>query len=163
MKNWVLLAACVLLSGCDYTVSLVDKPETPIDRGLLGLWQRTNDQATVETVLILPLDDKEYLVAYSTKPDHTMYARGCLARVDEQEFIQLKWIGSSDGGIPDDDLVFQYVAYAVEGGALSVRLLDVQVVEKDEAVALGMAAAIRAKRGEKDLFKEAMVFQRSGE
>ena len=163
MKPWMLVAACVLLSGCDYTVSIVDKPGADIDRAIVGLWERTNDEAVVERLVVLPLDEKEYLVAYATRPDHTMYARGCRARVDELELVQLKWVGSSDGGVPDDGQVYQYVAYTVAGDVLTVRLLSEDAVEKGEAAALGMAEAIRAKKAEKDLFKPAMVFQRAGE
>lgn len=163
MRNWMMLAVCALLSGCDYTVSLVDKPDTDIDRSIVGLWQRTNEQAKTEDLVILPLSDKEYMISYPTDPGKAMFARGCLARVDDLTFVQLTWIGSSDGGVPDDNKIYQYVRYSVTGDTLSFELLNDDVVEKGAAESLGMAGVIRAKKGEPELFEPAMTFQRAKE
>jgi len=163
MRKWILPVVCALLAGCDYTVSLVDKPDAEIDRTILGLWQRTNEEAKVEDLVILPLGDKEYMISYPTDSGKAMYARGCLARVDDLALVQLTWFGNSDGGVPDDGKVYQYVTYAVDGDVLSFRLLNDDVVGKDAAASLGMAAAIREKKGEKDLFEAPMAFRKAGE
>lgn len=160
MKRLMMLAACAVLTGCDYTVSLVDAPDRPIDKTIVGLWQRTNDDAKVEELLVLPLNANEYFVSYPAESRKAMYARGCLARVDDMDLVQLTWFGTAEGAVPDDGQVYQYVTYALAGDVLTVNLLNANVVEKGDAASQGIAAALRAKKGDPELFKEPMVFQK---
>ena len=65
MKNLLIFFAALLLIGCDYTIPLVTKPNISIDKSLLGLWQTKGDDGKTLQLLVLPLDDKEYLVSYT--------------------------------------------------------------------------------------------------
>jgi len=64
-KNLLLaVASAVTLAGCDYTVSLTDAPELPIDKALVGSWERTTNQGERQHLLFLPISKTEYLVSF---------------------------------------------------------------------------------------------------
>jgi hypothetical protein len=74
MKRLLILLAALLLVGCDYTTPLVTTPHISIDKSLLGLWQVKEDDGKIEQLLVLPLDDKEYLVSYPSTAKDGMFA-----------------------------------------------------------------------------------------
>lgn len=160
MKKLLMLLACGLLVGCEYTLPLVQTPETDIDNAVLGLWQRTKEDGKIEQLLVLPLDKREYLVSYPAESDNAMFARACLARAGGKTLVQLKWFGTAEGNVPDDKRVFQYVTYSVSGDKLSFRLLNSEVVKKDVNSADALARAIAANADKPELFKEAVVFSK---
>jgi len=158
MKKLLVVLACGLVVGCEYTVPLVATPDTAIDSAVLGLWRRTKDDGQMEQLLVLPLDKREYLVSYPAGAEDAMFARACLCRVGGKALVQLKWFGTAEAGLPDDDRVFQFVTYTVGGNTLVVRLLSSQVVKKDAASTDELAKAVAANKDKPDLFREAMVF-----
>ena len=87
-----------------------------------------------------------------------MFARACLGRAADRTLIQLKWFGTAEAKLPEDNRVFQFVAYSVVGDRLTVRLLNSEVVSKEVASTDELTKAIAANRDNPKLFSEDMVF-----
>jgi hypothetical protein len=158
MKKLFIILVWGLLAGCDYTVPLVKTPGTEIDKSVLGLWQRPIAEGKIEQLLVLPLDKNEYLVSYPLDAKEGMFARACLCRTDDKTLVQLKWFGTAEGKLPDDERVFQFLSYSISGDNLTVHLLNTDVVNKDVASTKELAKSIAANRANPNLFKEGLVF-----
>ncbi len=158
MKRLLVMLAGVLLIGCEYTVPLVRTPRLEIDKSVLGLWQRSTEDGKTEQLLVLPLDKKEYLVSYPSDAKDGMFARACLCRTDNKTLVQLKWFGTAEGKLPDDNRVYQFLSYSISGDKLTVRLLNSDVVNKDVVSTKELAKSIAANRDNPNLFKDGMVF-----
>jgi hypothetical protein len=162
MKRMMLwCVACALLAGCDYTVPLVKTPDAEIDTSVVGRWQRTGSDGKVESLLVLPLGKKEYLVAFPAGSEDAMYARGCIWRSGSLQLVQLNWFGTARGNLPDDNRTFQYASYAVAGDSITVRLLNPNVVSKDSSSSDALAKAIADNRDNPGLYRDSMVFQKA--
>ena len=72
--------------------------------------------------------------------------------------MQLKWFGSAQAELPEDNRVFQFANYSLKGDTLTVRLLNSEVVKKDVASTKELAKTIADNKDNPSLFKEAMVF-----
>jgi hypothetical protein len=151
------MLAAVLLVGCDFTVPLVTTPRIEIDKSVIGLWQTSTEDGKIEQLLVLPLDNKEYLVSYPTTKDG-MFARACLCRTDGKTLVQLKWFGNAEGNPPDDNRVYQFLSYSVSGDKLTIRMLNSDVVNKDATSTKELAKSIAANRDNPNLFKPGGVF-----
>jgi len=160
MKNILLMILCCLLVSCEYTVPLVKKPTIDIDRSIVGLWQRPAKDGKMEHLLVLPLDKQEYLVSYPSTSDEAMFARACLGRVKGMTLVQLKWFGTAQALVPDDDEVYQFASYSVTGNKLTVSLLNSGVIPKDVASTEALVKAIAANKAATNLFRDSMVFTR---
>lgn len=158
MKNILTITLCILLAGCDYTVPLVSKPAIAIDRSTVGLWQRTAKNGQTEHLLVVPLDEQEYLVSYPSRSEDAMFARACLARVADMTLVQLKWFATGEARLPDDDRVYQFASYSVKGDTLTVRLLNSDIIKKDVTSTAELVKAITANKNATNLFREGMVF-----
>ncbi len=158
MKKLLVVLACGLFVGCDYTVPLVTAPETEIDSEVLGLWQSSTENGQIEQLLVLPLGKHEYLVSYPSGAKDAMFARACLCRVGDRTLVQLKWFGTADAKLPDDGRVFQFLTYSLKDDRITVRLLNSEIVNKDVASADELAKAIVANQDKPNLFKEGVVF-----
>ncbi len=158
MKKLPLLLACVALAGCDYTVPLAEKPALKIDAALVGLWQRPKDHGQIERLLVLPLNEREYMISFPSDSKDAMFAKACLCRAGELTIVQLEWFGTAKGGLPEDRRVFQFADYSVAGDALTVRLLNTEVVNKELKSSGELAKAIADNRAKPDLFRDKMVF-----
>ncbi|HBA86154.1 MAG TPA: hypothetical protein DCZ95_18890 [Verrucomicrobia bacterium] len=155
----MILAGCALLASCDYTVPLVDKPSLEIDHQMVGLWARTKADHQTERLLVLPLDAKEYMVAYpQNASDSAMFARACLVECAGRKLVQLTWIGNAAGNLPDDDRVYQVSAYSIKGDELTVNLLNTDVVDKDIKTSAELADAIAQNKSHPELFVEPLIF-----
>ena len=155
---FAIALTCLLLTSCDYTVPLATTPETDADPALVGRWQRIKSGGDTESLLILPLDNREQLVVYPAGSDDAMYARACLVHPAGRTMIQLKWVGTEQAAVPDDARVYQFAAYKVEGTNLTVRMLSTSAVDKDVATTAALIDAIQAVEDEEDLFSEPLVF-----
>jgi len=159
MRILALALVGLLLLGCDYTVPLVTKPETKIDPALIGVWHRTND-GKEERLLVLPLGETEYLVSFPAGNNESLFARACLTQVSEVPVVQLRWFGTGQGVLPDDDRVYQYATYAVGADTLTVQMLNNEVVAKGTKTSEELLKTIAESMDQPDLFREPMVFQR---
>ena len=162
MQLKVAMTAVVLafLTGCDYTVSLVKKPELPIDQALVGAWSQSDGNDKTERLLVLPLGPNEYLVSFPAGEKTAMFARACLCHAANRTLAQLTWFGTAQGVLPEDNRVFQYAAYSVKGDTLYVNLLNADVVKRDAASAEALIQAISANTNNPDLFRETMTFKK---
>lgn len=159
MKKLLAILAFSLLVGCDYNVPLVTNPSIAIDKSVLGLWQTTDNGKTVQ-LLVLPLDQDEYLVSYPSASTDGMFARACLCQTAGKTLVQLKWFGTADGKQPDpgDKRVFQFLSYSVASNKLTVQMLNTGVVNKDAATTDELAKSIAANLDKTNLFGDAVVF-----
>ena len=161
MKPFWIVTVCAMLVGCDFTVPLVTTPALDIDRAIMGVWARTNGQNQTERLLVLPLDQRQYLVAYPAGEAHTMYAKGCLAKCADKTFVQLEWFGTAEGKEPDDTRVYQLVTYALKGDELTVRIVNTDVVRKDAKTSADLAKSIEENKAKPDLLGDPMVFKKA--
>lgn len=158
MKKLVALVVCGMLAGCEYTVPLVKTPELGIDSAVVGLWQRAKEDGQEESVLVLPLNKQEYLVSFPAGSKNAMFARACLCRTASMTLVQLEWFGTAQGKLPDGNRVFQFATYAVVGDAITVRMLNTDVVKKDVKSTDDLAKAIADNKDKPDFLKDKMVF-----
>ncbi|OPZ20545.1 MAG: hypothetical protein BWZ10_00647 [candidate division BRC1 bacterium ADurb.BinA364] len=112
---------------------------------------------------MLPLNAREYLVSYPAGTEDAMFGRACLCRVAERTMVQIEWFGTARGDLPNDQRVYQYGVYSVDGETLTFQLLNSDVVSKDIKSAEELAKAIEANRENPNLFKEKMVFRKSAD
>ena len=147
-----------LLPACDYTVALVSTPQIDIDRGVIGLWNQGGEEG--RKLLVLPLDAKECVIQYRTGEDESMFGRLCIARAGDLELAQIRWIGSGGGELPDDERVYQYGTFTLEGDTLRFRPLNSEVVSKDVTTPETLLNAIDAAKEASNLFREEVSFSR---
>lgn len=159
MKTISILAVCVLLTGCDYSVPLVKEPATPIDRGLIGLWERAQDNEKPDRLLVLPLNAREYLVAFPAGSADGMYARATLAPVAGLKLVQIEWVGTTRGNVADTNRVFQYATYSLAGDMLEVSLLDGEAVPQEIATTQELVQRLDKEQKSPDLFRKPMRFR----
>lgn len=160
ISGLALLLLVVVVTGCDYTVPLVTQPDQDIDRALVGLWGRTNEEGRVEQLLILPLGLQEYLVSYAAGSPNALFARGCGWVGSGLTLVQLDWFGTAKGGTPDDAKTFQYASYAIESDILRVRLLNTGLIPGPFTNSAELAAALSAHRDHPELFRAPQAYAR---
>ncbi|AKJ65011.1 hypothetical protein [Kiritimatiella glycovorans] len=153
----VVLVAC-LLSACEYTVSLSDKPSSARDPGLTGAWESVKAGGDVDRLTVLPLNEKTYLVVFDPSGSDAIYARAHHVEPAGVELVQLRWLGAADGSMPEGGRVYQYAAYELVEGKLQVRLLSKDAVPTDVDSARKLRAAIASHRNGAELFRDPMVF-----
>lgn len=160
LQNLLIGLAVAAVAACDYTVPLVVTPKIDIDRAGIGLWERSGGNAQEERLLVLPLGDREYLVSYPAGAGNAMYARGTLWRGAGTTLVQLDWIGTARGKLPDGERTYQFASYAIEDNVLRIRLLNPDVVDRDIPSTSRLAGVIEAKRDDLDLFRKPWQFKR---
>ncbi len=160
MKTLIALVACGFLMGCDYTVPLVQTPEMPLDPEGIGLWERTKGDGQTERLLALPLGEHEYLVSFPAGSENAMFARACLLQRAGRTLVQLEWIGTVQGGLPEDDRVFQFATFSISGDTLSTRLLNPDVVDSDAESTAELSQVLADEKDHPDLFRSEWTFKR---
>lgn len=160
MKAVFSLVAGLALAGCEYTVPLAPVPLEPIDRQLVGAWERAKEDGRKEGLLVLPLNAREYLVSFPAGASKAMFAKACLVPCAGRRLAQLEWFGTAEGKLPEDARVYQFAAWSLSGGALTVRMLNASVVDKEAKTPAALAASIEQNKDRTDLFAAPMVFTR---
>ncbi len=160
MKRLMLVIACGILVGCDYTVPLVRTPEMKIDPSVLGLWERTKEDGDKESLVVLPLGQQEYLVSFPSESIDAMFARACLCVCAGKTLVQLEWIGSAQGSRPEGGRAFQYAMYSIKGESIAVRMLNTEVVKKEVNSSVELAKLITDNKDAHDLFGNEMVLKK---
>jgi hypothetical protein len=157
---FLVTLAAIVLTACDFTVSLSEKPEMRIDENATGLWQRTKPDGDTESLLILPLDEYEYFISWPEGAKTELYARAHLFELTGMTLVQLQWFGNSDGDIPDDDRNYQYADYTIKATTLTIRLLNADIIGRDFHSADELAQAIVAERDNPELYRDALTFRK---
>ncbi|HRU07648.1 MAG TPA: hypothetical protein P5137_17945 [Candidatus Brocadiia bacterium] len=162
MKVTLALAAALLvqLAACDYTAPLTSSPQAAIDRDLVGVWQSTATEDENQTLLVLPLGQKEYLISFPAGQKDAMFARVCQCSCAGKTLAQIQWIGTAAGVVPDNDRVYQYASCALAGQELTIRLLNPDIVNKNVKTTEQLVRAIEAAKDHPALFREPMKFKR---
>ena len=157
----LVLIACLATVGCDFTVPLSTTPGPEIDKSLVGLWVRGQSTNQVERLLILPFDMHSYMIAFPAHKSDGLFAKATPCLCSGKTLVQLQWIGTAGGRLPDDDRIYQIVSYALAGDALSIRLVNTAVIDKGITSSAELARAIAENIGRADLFDEPLVFKRA--
>jgi hypothetical protein len=160
MKRLLALVVCWILTGCEYTAPLVKTPGLEIDPSITGFWQRAKEDGQKESLLVLPLNKREYLVSFPAGSENSMYARACLCRTADMTLVQMEWIGTAKGDLPSDNRVFQYATYTVSSNSITIRMLNADVVKKDVTTTRALSRSIADNKGKPDLFRNEMVFKK---
>ena len=162
MKWRLTVVVCLLLAGCDFTVPLSGKPEMVIDKQAVGLWERVLPDGDTERLLVMALNEREYVLCWPKGAGTELFARAHLFEYSSKSLVQLQWFGNSEGAAPDDDRVFQIAAYSVAGDVLEIRLLNADVTGKDFRSSDELARAIESNKDNPSLFLDVMIFKRQG-
>lgn len=161
MKKIILICvACTLMAGCDYTVPLVKTPDAKIDTALVGSWEKSGSDGNAENLLVLPMSEHEYMVAFPAGSKNAMFARGCIWRSETTILVQLNWFGTIKGKLPEDNRTYQFASYTVDGDSLTVRLLNPDVVTKSVKSSEELVGGIVDNKNDPKLFREEIVFQK---
>ena len=160
MKTLLALLLALTLSACDYTTSLTPEPKVDVDPAWLGVWETRPDAGAPDRLLLLPLGPREYLLSYPAGNPDAMFARVCRTGAGENDPMQITWIGTAKGQVPDDGRIYQYASAALKDGVLTVRLINGEAVGREAKTADELSAAIAAAKDKPELYREAMVFRK---
>ncbi len=159
-----LVGLSVLGLGCDYRVALVDEPALEMNAALIGRWEHIDQQNRRNVLLVLPMDATTYLVVLTHEDHASLYGRATKWEQGEQSLVQIDWIGTGEGVVPDEDGArFQYVKYAVEDDALRFRLLSTAVVPDDVSSVDALIVLMEEHRDDPALFRGEAVYRRVDE
>ena len=153
-------AAWLALSGCVYEVALSSESRQATDKAMFGLWETVGDDGQIMTLVVLPLNEKEYLVNYPSNSKEGMFFRAFVAQTGEQPIMQFQILGTAAGQIPENRRVYHYGTFRLNAQELVLRLLNPEVVSKDVASPEALAKAIADSRENPAQFNEQVVFHR---
>jgi hypothetical protein len=134
-----------------------------MDSALVGLWARTNAQNRAEGLLVLPFNKQEYMISYPPDAKNGLFAKACLCNCAGKTFVQLQWLGTTKGTVPEDNRVYQFATYELSGQELRVLMLDTSVISKDTKTSVELIKAIEDNKDDPGLFREPMVFTKAKE
>ena len=160
MKTLVALLLALTLSACDYTTSLTPEPKVDLDPAWLGVWETSPEVGAPDRLLLLPLGPREYLLSYPAGNPDAMFARVCRTGPGENDLMQITWVGTAKGKVPEDGRVHQYAAATLKDGALTVRLINGEAVGREANNAGELSTAFAAAKDKPELYREAMVFRK---
>ncbi len=170
LKSLLFAIISLLLAGCDFTVPLSGKPEMAIDGRALGLWERVKPNGETERLLVMALNEREYILSWPKDAETELFARAHLFEFSGKTLVQLQWFGNSDGDAPDDDRVFgavqdddrvfQIAAYTMTGNALEIQLLNADLIGKDFQSSDELARALESNNDNPALFRDEMIFKK---
>ena len=161
MKKVFLSFFCILLlTSCDYKVPLVKKPNIKIDNNIIGLWQRKNNQGKTEKLLVLPISEYEYFVAYPLG-SNSMFAKACFCSIDNKKIIQIKWFGTAKCVLPKDDRAYQYSEIILKNNKLAIKMLNTDIVNKEVSSSTELSNAIKENINNPNLFHNQMNFEKT--
>lgn len=151
----------VLHTGCDYRVALVEEPSLAMNTDLVGLWEHRDQRDRRNRMLVLPLDPMQHLVVFTHEDQTPLYGRAMKWQQEDFALIQIAWIGTGEGVVPDQaDATFQYVKYVVEDDVLRARLLHTDLVPQDIESAEDLIQLIEKHRKDPALFRNEIIYHR---
>jgi len=158
-----LFVLMIVLSGCEYSVPLVEKKDVPIDESVLGLWEQVPDKSEsgkpADMMQVLKYSDTDYIVHYPTGKDG-MYLRAYPVKIDDKVYVQTQLIGTKDGPAENKDRKFHVVAYSVLGGVLEMKLLNSELVDKNLQDSAKLMESFLKSKDDKNLFKDPCRFKK---
>ena len=166
MKSWliIIVAAMLIISGCEYQEPLAEKQNLPIDESLVGQWNAlpdSNDTSPVQDrIIVLKLSGTEYLVHYYTGSG-SMYFRAYPLKVGNIECLQLQLLGYQDGRLARNDAPFQVAKYTVSGDIVEIRMMNTSVISPKLAGNDEIREAFIKNQANDKLFREPGKFRRA--
>ncbi len=155
------MVAALALVGCVYKAPLAQKQKLKIDSSVLGAWQLVDEASKVTgKLLILEYTDTEYLVSYKHE-DTSMFFRGYPITVEGISCVQLQLIGSGEGSIKKEDRKYNVVSYTASKDALTVKLLNTEVVAENLGTTEELQAAFKANKDNANLFSQPVKFTKA--
>jgi|ADurb_Cas_03_Slu_FD_contig_21_2365824_length_527_multi_2_in_0_out_0_1 hypothetical protein len=161
-KKFLGLLLLVTSAGCDFRTPLALQPEGKIEREWVGLWRRTTKDAAdkEERLLVLPLAEDAYLVVYPAGEPGAMFGQAVPVRWGERMLTQIRWVGTGEGRLPEDDRVYQLAEGALEGNRLKVRLINPDVVGRAVTTPEELRRALDEHAADPRLWREPLMFDR---
>ena len=159
----LIMAAIVLLAGCEYEAPLTDEHIIAIDPAVLGVWvpdegvQPKQD----ERLMILKYSDTEYLIHYPPGGNDETYYRGYPIKIGGVRGVQVQVIGTKVGP-PEKETkkLFHVLSYKLTDGKLEIRKLNTDLVDSDVKTTDELRKTLVENNKNKDLFNDLVVFQK---
>ncbi len=151
----------LLAVGCDYELQLAEEATESLNPELVGLWERVDSRGREERLLVLPQNDKEYLISFPAAEDYAMFGLTRLWAGEEMALMQIDWFGTAQAKLPEDDRTLQYADFSLENETLTVRLLNPEVISDDIDTREDFIHALRENLENSELFrKDEMRFKK---
>jgi len=150
-------AAAMATTGCEYTVPVSETPAGDAASALVGAWARTHNPA--ERLVVLPVGSREWMVCFPAESRDAMFARAWPVRAADMNLVQLQWLGTARGQLPEDGKAYQLAEFTIEADILSVRMVN--GVGSASTTSKELAGQLEAGKNRPDFFREALVFQRA--
>lgn len=160
MKHVALIAGLLLIVGCKFSTPLTTEPGLPVEPKLVGSWEMASDGNKSERMVILPLDAREYLVAYPADGADAMYYRAVTLTNAAGTLAQLKLLGTPRGAIGSDEPPYQIVRWTLDGDSLRLAVLNDKVAGAKHATSADFAKAITDNAANPALFDDPATFKR---
>lgn len=163
-----------LLAGCRYEVPLAPLSGLQLNHSVLGHWQQVsapgdNDKAN-KRVTIARYTDDQYFLSYQTQ-NKDLYFRGYPIEVDGRRFVQIQFIGVSDGRLAAPLRRFDVLRYEVNaerngeqnGDRLTVWNVNEELLPKDMDDSAMLKERFTARLDNEALFEKVGEFERAGQ
>jgi hypothetical protein len=150
--SFVLIAAALLLSGCIYQAPITEKPTGRIDERLIGDWVSKDDQGKEEHMVVVKLNDSEYIVNYGGGVFHAYESD-----VNGTRFVSAQNISA----VKDSERLYVFVSYELQddGKKMVLRTVNQNVISDKLQTSAEIQKAIEANLKNPGLFnKDAGVF-----
>ena len=144
----VAMCLCILIfDACQYEVPITPKPTRKVEERLLGDWVSADGRENMKT---RRLDDDIYIVYY----DGDLF-RAYHSDIAETPFVSVQDINSSERK-------YAYVIWKLsdDGKSLSLRSVSNQVIPKEMKDSAAVAALLKKKAGNPELFGEEIQFNK---
>lgn len=158
----LLILVAIPFAGCEYTEPIASGTNINIDSHILGLWEAQDKDESVR-LLILKLNDKEYLIQYSVDMKESFYFKAILVDVGGTIFVQMQLIGTNEGNASTDERKYSFAIYNLEKDKLHIRLLNPDVVSTNIKTSSALVNAIQVNRNNPRLFRSMGVFRRTAD
>jgi hypothetical protein len=146
-----LLAAALLLTGCDYDAPLTPTPTQKLDARLLGDWvPAKKDDANDPAMHVRQWDDSTYAIAI----EDDVY------RVWHSDFAGTAFVSAQDLNSAARKFCLYTWALSADATQLTLRRVRTEVVPDKALTAAALQAAIKANLAHPRLLDEPLVFTR---
>lgn len=146
----LVMAAALLLAGCNYDVALTAKPTRKVDTRLLGEWFGGDEGKDIMNVR--QLDPSNYVVAF----DNDIY------RAFHSDFVDTAFVSveSLQSGSDYGKYVYLTWELSADGNRLTLRTVSNKVVPEGTKGRPALQKLIKASLGNPALSGEPLVFTR---
>ena len=147
----LLLAGCLLLTGCNYDVPLTARPTRKVDARLLGDWVSVDkDTAKAELLNVRRLDDVTYVAAF----DRDIY------RAFHSDFAGTAFLSIQD--LNADNLKYVYFVWQLSADNTQLTLVGVstKVVPESTKDRAALQKLVKANLSNPALLGDPLTFTR---